>query len=71
MKSGYSINLSDNRILNETDFLTRIEKVIGFYQTKNVLNFFFGWIMFERKSIHVTIIRFDRTLIPNKNRVFL
>lgn len=56
MKSGYSINLSDNRILNETDFLTRIEKVIGFYQTKNYLNFFFffGWTMFKRKSIHIT-----------------
>lgn len=40
MKLGYSINLSDNRILNETDFFTRIEKVIDFYQTKNYLNFF-------------------------------
>lgn len=41
MKLGYSINLSDNRILNETDFFTRIEKVIDFYQTKNYFKFFF------------------------------
>lgn len=54
MKLGYSINLSDNRILNETDFFTRIEKVIDFYQTKNYLNFFFGWTMFKRHSIHIT-----------------
>lgn len=54
MKLGYSINLSDNRILNETDFFTRIEKVIDFYQTKNYLNFFFGWTMFKRYSIHIT-----------------
>lgn len=42
MKLGYSINLSDNRILNETDFFTRIEKVVGFYiEEFSLLLFFF------------------------------
>lgn len=43
MKLGYSINLSDNRILNETDFLHELKRSSASIEEFSLLLFFF-WI---------------------------